>query len=121
MKKLQEKITSLSMTWTDDWFTSYLSGTKWRYIVWLTNNTTKASTRLEASQNLQETTREQVKSLSKKFKSITIGWWMDSETGTKYLDIGTAIDNLDEAIMTAIQYGQLAIWDSVEYKEIRTS
>jgi hypothetical protein len=46
---------------------------------------------------------------------------MDSETGTKYLDIGTAIDNLDEAIMTAIQYGQLAIWDSVEYKEIRTS
>ena len=46
----------------------------------------------------------------------TVGGWVD--LGTLYLDPGTRVDELGEAVKLGKQRGELAIWDSVDCEVI---
>lgn len=49
----------------------------------------------------------------------TIGSWRDRATGRLWIDYGTRHADLDTALAIAHERGEIAIWDTVENKEIR--
>jgi hypothetical protein len=48
------------------------------------------------------------------------GVWTDADTGKVYVDISRKVDDLYTALAIAESRGELAIWDVVNGKEIRT-
>lgn len=48
------------------------------------------------------------------------GGWVDTDTGTTYLDVVTILDSKEEALSLAVQHGELAIYDLGSGQEIRT-
>lgn len=48
-----------------------------------------------------------------------VGCWKDSTTNKLYLDVVAVVQDADEAIRLAQQYGQLAIFDLLNKREIR--
>lgn len=61
----------------------------------------------------------QTNRFGKLFDNITVGGWLDTETNIRYIDIGTTTNDIDQAKKLGKQYGQIAIWDNLEKKEIR--
>lgn len=48
------------------------------------------------------------------------GGWVDTESGTTYLDVVTLFDSKEQALDLAVQHGELAIYDLGSGQEIRT-
>ena len=48
------------------------------------------------------------------------GIWVDSDTGKVYVDISRNVDDLYVALAIATAYGEIAVWDVVNEREIRT-
>jgi len=53
--------------------------------------------------------------------SIYLGMWIDKETGQAYVDLSQRFFYVSDAMESAKFFGELAIWDLSEGKEIRVS
>ncbi len=82
-----------------------------RYIVAYTNNTHWLDIELLAIQANWGFTRG--------LKNINIWGWEDNKTGKLYIDISTSFDELTSAKKFWKETKQIAIWDNLEFKEIR--
>lgn len=49
----------------------------------------------------------------------SLGGWLDSETGIYYVDYSLQFDNVFDALSVARENNEIAIWDSLEDKEIK--
>lgn len=49
-----------------------------------------------------------------------LGAWVDTETGTTYLDVVTIVDDKAKALELAVEHGEIAIYDLTTQTEIRT-
>jgi hypothetical protein len=49
------------------------------------------------------------------------GRWEDSATGRVFWDLVEVVDNIGDALLTASNRGELAIWDLAKSEEIRIS
>lgn len=107
--KLAEVIISKNLN--SDGFTEVIIWKKARYIVAFTNNIIRTSSDIDK-------VFAQIKENSSR-SSLTIGGWRDTATSLFYLDLGIATDNLEEALSLAKEYGQIAIFDLVDFNEIR--
>ena len=105
----QEKIIEALKVADFSWFTTPLVGELSRYVVAFTHNENVSHSKLEEQANLY----------AKQFENINIWGWEDIKTWITYIDISTSFDNLDIALSIAKQYNQIAIWDNLEFKEIR--
>lgn len=50
---------------------------------------------------------------------VSLGTWLDRETGTHYLDVVRTVRDREHALMLARQHKQLAIFDLAKGEEIR--
>jgi hypothetical protein len=90
----------MSPTW------GYMTGTNWMVRKW-DENTTRAEIQayVEEYLNMDENS------------AICIGGWI-SPKGEKFIQYSTRFYALENAMLVAKQYGQDAIWDIIEKKEI---
>lgn len=89
-------------------FTYPLRGDVWRYVVGLTNNTSRTLDLLLS----------QAIVLWLIFNSLTIGGRTNHDTGEVFIDVGTSTDKIDYAISLGLKYRQLYIRDSLKMVEI---
>ena len=94
-------------------FTYNLTGSKRRYVVGVKNLFMGKNPSLQYNlihndiYNLENT------------KYDSVGGWLNSITGIYYVDYSIQVDDLFDALHLARQNGEIAIWDSVENKEIK--
>ena len=50
-----------------------------------------------------------------------VGGWNDSETGVYYVDANNSYDDLNMALIVGRNRGEIAIWDSIGFEEIRVA
>lgn len=93
-------------------FTTLLNGESKRYIVGVKNLFTGLNPSTE-----YETIYKDIMNPDEDFNSV--GGWLDKETMFYYVDYSMQINNLSDALELAKQHNELAIWDSLENKEIR--
>jgi len=93
-----------------DGFTTALKGTTKRFVIAFTNNDSNPSI---------DKLNWQATALSYDNSNINIGGRIDSKTNKKYIDISTSVNDLNHALNIAKFNKQIAIWDNVEFKEIR--
>jgi len=51
----------------------------------------------------------------------SVGGWLDKDSMIYFVDYSMQLNNLSDALELAKQHNELAIWDSIENKEIRTT
>lgn len=107
--KRAEKIIQKNLE--SDGFTEFLVGPKARYIVAFTNNVIKKDSDIQK-------VYAQIRKFYKQ-ESLTIGGWRDSKTNLFYLDLWIATDNLEYALENARRWNQIAIFDLIDFVEIR--
>ncbi len=91
-------------------FTHFLDPEKtWRYIVGITHNNNATN----------DTIAQQANAALTMYANVTIGGWVDTATGTTYIDVWFATDALDLALALGKFYDQIAIWDNKGMFEIR--
>ena len=54
-------------------------------------------------------------------KFDSVGGWLDKDSMIYFVDYSMQLNNLSDALELAKQHNELAIWDSLENKEIRTT
>lgn len=109
MQKLSiTELSKIVSNWDTNGFTHFFNK-KGRYVVGFTHNTTACDIDSLYAQYLAINNAV----------NLTVGGWTDTKTMVAYVDLGLAIDSLDEAIIIARQFAQIAIWDSVDMKEVR--
>ena len=91
-------------------FTSIINWVLNRYIVANTHNAPDVSI---------EKLTQQADNLYLAYDNVNLWGWQDNETGNIYLDISTSFDSLEKAIDFARETKQIAIWDNVDFKEIK--
>lgn len=89
-------------------FTHFLSEKERRYIIGFTHN-----------EGEEQVINSALSLPLAKYQDLTFGGWTDEKTGIQYLDFGIASDDLDFSLKLGKTFGQLAIWDNLEMKEIR--
>lgn len=85
------------------WFTEYLCWERRRYVVGFTNNEERSIDLLTAQANFYVTD----------YAILTVGWWTNKHWAV-LIDIGTAVDEYDDAIELWKRYHQVCIYDSLE-------
>lgn len=98
---------ALQESYSKEGFTAYLEK-QGRYIVGLTH-----------LKNPKEELLQAIVDSMPNVDNVTVGGWTDVETETTYIDVGLAFDNLETALNIGKSFAQLAIWDNVDFKEIR--
>lgn len=98
-------------------FTAYLKGEPARYIVAFTNNAWKGDFQ-ELLQNNWKEIKEQIEEYAPRFDNLTIWGWTSSKDWLSYLDIWTAVDDLENALAIWKANNQQAIRDNEEFIEI---
>jgi len=53
--------------------------------------------------------------------TLHFGFWRDASTGETFIDAVEVYDGIGEAIETAVRYGQKAIWDFANKKEVNVA
>jgi len=112
--RLDDKINKAIQEGSKEGFTTTLYGNLKRYVVAYTHNKPWISYWM-----LVSILNNQAVALKITCKNVNVGGWTDIKTGEKNIDISTSFDNLEEAIAFWKKYNQIAIWDNVEFKEIR--
>lgn len=110
----KQKIETILNSLSDEqknWFTTPIQGNIKRYIVWLTNNQNIFNA------DLPQLLEKQLKDFSTIYYQLNIGGWLDWTI--LYIDVSTSFSDLEEAFYIARQYKQIAIWDNIDWKEIR--
>ena len=106
----------------EDW-NGFSVAVKWelkRYIVATTHNSFTHKEETLDFDKVSETLEKQVSENKYIYDNVTIWGWNDNETDICYIDAWMSTDDLDYALNVANYHNQLAIWDAVEEKEIRT-
>jgi len=105
MYNIKDKLKSVN----SEGFTIALKGETKRYVIGLTHN--KANVTYKKLEEQAEN--------YKTINNINVGWWVDSETNKKYIDVSTSSDDLSFAKRLAKFYNQIAIYDLISGCEIR--
>ena len=93
-------------------FTINLKENTKRYIVGVKNLFTGSNPSTQ-----YETIYKDIMNREEKFDSV--GGWLDKDSMIYFVDYSMQINNLSDALELAKQHNELAIWDSLENKEIR--
>lgn len=89
------------------WFTYYLKGEPKRYVVAVTSNKERSLELLASQANYYD----------QFFDTLTLGWRTTPDWAVM-IDIGTATDDLNEALELWRKYLQYAVHDSLKGKDI---
>ena len=93
-------------------FTVNLTNQSKRYIVGVKNLFTGSNPSTQ-----YETIYKDIMNPEAKFDSV--GGWLDKDSMIYFVDYSMQLDNLSDALQLAKENNELAIWDSLDNKEIR--